>query len=57
MKNFQPFLKIDVRGDIGGVRELIADYIINVKGGKLTIPDSEDGRTTNVKSITVNDLQ
>lgn len=26
-------LEMDVRGDIGGVRELIGDYIINVKGG------------------------
>ena len=24
---------IDVRGDIGGIRELIGDYIVNVKGG------------------------
>ena len=29
-------LEIDVRGDIGGVRELIRDYIINVKGGVIT---------------------
>lgn len=29
-------LEIDVRGDLGGVRELIADYIKNVKKGKLT---------------------
>ena len=29
-------LEIDVRGDIGGVRELIRDYIVNVKGGKIT---------------------
>lgn len=26
----------DVKGDIGGVRELIADYIVNVKGGTIT---------------------
>lgn len=82
-------LEIDVRGDIGGVRELIGDYIVNVKGGtitpetdgnwkvtgndwdselhqkavemlaagELTIPTSEDGRTPNVKSITVADVQ
>lgn len=31
-------LEIDVRGDLGGVRELIGDYIMNVKG----VP-SEDG--------------
>ena len=29
-------LEMDVRGDIGGVRELIRDYIINVKGGTIT---------------------
>ena len=28
-------LEIDVRGDIGGVRELIRDYIVNVKGGTI----------------------
>lgn len=31
-------LEIDVRGDIGGVRELIGDYIVNVKGGALETP-------------------
>ena len=29
-------LEIDVRGEIGGVRELIGDYIVNVKGGTIT---------------------
>lgn len=29
-------VEIDVRGDIGGVRELIRDYIVNVKGGTIT---------------------
>ena len=29
-------LESDVRGDIGSVRELIADNIQNVKGGKTT---------------------
>ena len=29
-------LESDVRGDIGDIRELIADYIQNVKGGKIT---------------------
>ena len=28
-------LEKDVRGDIGGVRELIRDYIVNVKGGTI----------------------
>ena len=31
-------LEADIRGDIGGVRELIADYIENVRGGIIT-PD------------------
>jgi 2',3'-cyclic-nucleotide 2'-phosphodiesterase/3'-nucleotidase len=82
-------LEIDVRGDIGGVRELIRDYIVNVMGGtidpeadnnwkivgndwdpelhqevvekaeadEIIIPASEDGRTPNVASITVDDLK
>jgi 2',3'-cyclic-nucleotide 2'-phosphodiesterase/3'-nucleotidase len=82
-------LEMDVRGDIGGVRELIGEYIKTVKGGTitpvcdnnwkivgndwdealhqkaveqlaaglLTIPASEDGRTPNVKAITVDDLK
>ena len=82
-------LEMDVRGEIGGVRELIRDYIVNVKGGtitpecdenwkivgndwdealhrkavemlssgELTIPTSEDGRTTNVKAITEEDVK
>ncbi|MBE5807966.1 MAG: bifunctional metallophosphatase/5'-nucleotidase [Clostridiales bacterium] len=81
-------LEIDVHGEIGGVRELIGDYIVNVKGGaispecnnnwkitgndwdeelhqkavemlaagELTIEASEDGRTPNVKAITVEDV-
>ncbi len=28
-------LEMDVRGDIGGVRELIRDYIVNVNGGEI----------------------
>lgn len=32
-------LEIDVKGDIGGVRELIGDYIANVKGGTLEAPE------------------
>lgn len=82
-------LEIDVCGDIGGVRELIGDYILKEKGGVLTpetdnnwkitgtdwdeeqhqkaveqlkagiltIPSSADGRTSNVKAITVADLK
>lgn len=92
-------LEIDVRGDIGGVRELIGDYIANVLGvkgedgivsftvedvtednanwrltgyswdeekharvaelvreGVLSLTNSQDGRTTNLKSITEDDL-
>ena len=26
-------LELDVRGDVGGIRELLADYVRNVKGG------------------------
>lgn len=79
----------DVKGEIGGVRELVADYIQNVKNGvitpevdnnwkitginwdttlrglavklinegKLTVPTSADGRTPNVKSVTINDVK
>lgn len=82
-------LEIDVKGNIGGVRELIGDYIANVKNGiitpecdnnwkivgndwaeeahqnvvelvkegKLTIPASEDKRTPNVRSITIEDIK
>ena len=82
-------LEIDVCGNIGGIRDLICDYIINVKGGvitaecdhnwqltgiswdedlhekavaliregKLSVPAATDGRTLNVKSITVEDLR
>ena len=82
-------VEIDVRGDIGGVRELIRDYIVNVKGGTispavdnnwkitgiswdedlhkkaaemikdglLALKTSEDGRDTNVESITEEDLR
>ena len=77
-------LEMDVRGDIGGIRELIRDYIVGVKGGvlrpecdgnwritgndwdealhrkavemlaagALTLPSSEDGRTSNVRAVT-----
>lgn len=82
-------LEMDVMGNIGGVRELIADYIVNVKNGvitpevdnnwkitgttwdeadhkkvaelvkagKITIPASDDQRTPNVKSVTVEDIK
>lgn len=92
-------LEIDVRGDLGGVRELIGDYIVNVKGvkgedgavsftvedvtdenanwkltgyswdeakharvaelvkdGTMSLINSEDGRTTNLQSLTEADL-
>ena len=29
--------EMDVRGNIGGIRELIADYMINVKDGKRNV--------------------
>lgn len=79
----------DIKGDIGGVRELIRDYIMNVSGGTISpelannwkiignnwdsglralavkllndgtisVPMSADGRTPNVKSITVDDIK
>lgn len=82
-------LEMDVKGNIGGVRELIADYIVNVKNGvitpevdhnwkitgtswdeadhkkvaelvkagKITIPTSDDQRTPNVKSVTLDDIK
>lgn len=82
-------LEIDVKGEVGGVRELIGDYIVNVKKGvitpdvdnnwkitgadwdeaqhaaavkainegKIEVPRSEDGRTPNIKAITVADLE
>ena len=34
-------LEMDVRGEIGGVRELIRDYIVNVKGGVI-VPECDD---------------
>lgn len=33
-------LEMDVKGNIGGVRELIADYIVNVKGGVI-VPETD----------------
>ena len=32
-------LEMDVRGELGGIRELIVDYIANVKGGELEVPE------------------
>ena len=39
-------LEMDVRGDIGGVRELICDYIINVKNGVITPECDENWKIT-----------
>ena len=39
--NLPKLLEIDIRGDLGGVRELIRDYIVNVKGGTIT-PEVDD---------------
>ncbi len=39
-------LEIDVRGDIGGVRELIRDYIVNVRGGVITPECDHNWRVT-----------
>ena len=35
-------LEKDVRGDIGGIRELVRDYIVSVKGGVITPECSEN---------------
>ncbi len=43
-------LEMDVRGEIGGVRELIGDYIVNVKNGVLEAPAlSENWRLTGLQ--------
>ena len=39
-------LEIDVRGDLGGVREMILDYIVNVKGGTISPECDENWRIT-----------
>ena len=39
-------LEMDVRGEIGGVRELIRDYIVNVKGGTITPECDENWKIT-----------
>lgn len=41
-------LEIDVRGDIGGVRALICDYIVNVKGGTITPECDGNWRVTGI---------
>ena len=38
-----------MRGDIGGVRELIRDYIVNVKGGVITPECDDNWRITGVE--------
>lgn len=39
-------LEMDVRGDLGGVRELIGDYIVNVKDGVITNDTGSDWTLT-----------
>lgn len=41
-------LETDVRGDIGGIRELIGDYIVNVKDGVLRPECNDNWRITGV---------
>ncbi len=87
--NVPTLVEMDIRGELGGIRELIADYIANVnKGtckvtadnnwqligyewdeelhqkaveqindGTITLINSEDGRTENIRSITEADLK
>ena len=42
-------LEKDVRGDIGGIRELIREYIVNVKGGVITPECSENWRIVGIE--------
>lgn len=42
--NLPVLLEMDVHGEIGGVRELIREYIIHVKGGVLS-PECDDSWT------------
>jgi len=37
---------IEIRSDIGGLRELIRDYIVNVKGGTITPEVNDNWRIT-----------
>ena len=36
--------EMDIRGDLGGIRELIRDYIIHAENGGLTPECSHNGR-------------
>ena len=44
---------IDIRGDIGGLRELIRDYIVNVKGGTIKPEVNENWRITGIGKVNV----
>ena len=37
---------VDIRSDIGGIREMIIDYIVNVKGGTITPEVNDNWRIT-----------
>ncbi|MCR5733491.1 MAG: 5'-nucleotidase C-terminal domain-containing protein [Lachnospiraceae bacterium] len=39
-------IDMDVHGEIGGIREMIADYIVNVKGGTITPECNDNWRIT-----------
>ncbi len=41
-------LEMDVHGEIGGIRELIGDYIVRVKGGILTEEQENNWRITGI---------
>ena len=46
-------MDIDIRGDIGGLRELIRDYIVNVKGGTIKPKVNENWRITGIGKVNV----
>ena len=49
----QGLVDIDIRGDIGGLRELIRDYIVNVKGGTIKPEVNENWRITGIGKVNV----
>ena len=42
-------LEMDVHGEIGGIRELICDYIVNVKGGTICPECSQNWKITGIE--------
>lgn len=48
---------IDIRGDIGGLRELIRDYIVNVKGGTIKPDVNDNWRITGIGKVSIGKKQ